>query len=501
MRLLHPRKLAALGVSTGVLALAACGGGAGAGADAGLPEGAAYVPADTVVFVSLRTDFASEQWQTVEELVARFPSGQEAVASLLDEIEQDGVDLEQDVKPALGPEVDIAVLDLPVGEDTPPMVLLTKPTDPGKLEALLTRSGEAPAWVVNDGWYFIAESQEILDRARSFESPLADEPVFADTLERLEGDPLARVFVNGDGLLAAVADAAAGKAPGLDLGAFGVGAFDGAAAGITAEGQGVRIQGVALSEEGPEPEPFDDTLAQLAPADALAYAAFGGADESLRELMDMVGSQTPDFDTALAQAQLALGISVEDDLLPIFSGPSAVWVRPGATIPELTLVLSPDDPDKALVTLDKLTAGLGFLATMSEDEEAPVTGTESIAGIEAKTLAFGDVTLYYAAVDDHVVVTTAASAIESLVADGASLADSPAFQEAAQAAGLPDETTAILYVDVENAFGALEDAGALDGSPAENADVLANAGSLDYLLLYGTGTAGEARVDGFLGIG
>jgi hypothetical protein len=453
------------------------------------------------VFVSVRTDFASEQWRTVEELVARFPSGQEAIASLLDEIEQDGVDLEQDVKPALGPEVDVAVLALPAGQDTPPMVLLTKPTDPGKLEALLTRSGDAPAWAVNDGWYFVAESQEILDRAFSSDTSLADVPAFADTLERLEGDPVARVFVNGDGLLAAVADAAAGEAPGLDLGALGVGAFDGAAAGVTAEGQGVRIQGVALSEEGPEPEAFDDTLAQLAPADALAYAAFGSADESLRELMDAIGAQTPDFDTALAQAQLALGISVEDDLLPIFAGPSAFWIRSGAPVPEITLLLSPEDPDKALVTLDKLTAGLGFIATMRDETAEVAGGTESIAGIEAKTLALGDVTLYYAVVDGHVVLTTAPSGIESLVAGGEPLAGSPAFEEAAQAAGMPDETTGVLYVDVENAFGALEDAGALDGSAADQAEVIENVRSLDYLLLYGTGTAGEARVDGFLGIG
>lgn len=501
VNLLRLRRLAALGALTGTLALVGCGGGASPGSSGELPEGAAHVPGNTIVFVSVQTDFASDQWQTVEELLARFPSGEGAISSLLERFESEGIEVERDLKPALGPEVDVAVLALPTGEDTLPMLVLTRPSDPAKLEALLADSDSEPAWVVEDGWYVVAESQEILDRAFAAETSLAEEDGFAEALGRIDSDALARVYVNGDELLAAVAGAAGKEAPGLDLGSLGMGGFDGAAVGITAEGRGVRIEGVALAPDAVQPETFGDELAQLAPADALAYAAFGSADESLRELIDTIGSQTPELDSALAQAQLALGISVEDDLLPILAGPAAFWIREGDPIPEVTLVLSPEDPGRALLTLDKLAAGLGTFAAASGEASPRAGETESIAGVEARTLELEELTIYYAVVDDYVVVTTATSGIEGLVGGGPGLAASPAFQEAAQAAGMPDETAGILYVDVDAAFGFLEAAGALGTSTPEQAEALDNARTVDYLLLYGTGAAGESRVEGFVGIG
>ena len=59
----------------------------------------------------------------------------------LAELEQDDVDFEQDVKPALGPELDIVVLDLGQGADAPDpeVVALLQPGDPAKLDALLEK--------------------------------------------------------------------------------------------------------------------------------------------------------------------------------------------------------------------------------------------------------------------------------------------------------------------------------------------------------------------------
>ena len=76
------------------------------------PAGASIAPASAAVFVSIRTDSGSEQWQQAEDLIAKFPDGRRAIDSILSELSDKGVDFEQDLQPALGPETDIVGLDL-----------------------------------------------------------------------------------------------------------------------------------------------------------------------------------------------------------------------------------------------------------------------------------------------------------------------------------------------------------------------------------------------------
>src|SRR5687767_2245307 len=99
-----------------VLALAGCGGGGGEAGGAA----ADFVPADVGLYATGNTDFESEEWQQAEELVGRFPDGERAIAMLLEELQEEDVDFEQDVRPALGPEVAVVAFDL--AEDEPVFV-------------------------------------------------------------------------------------------------------------------------------------------------------------------------------------------------------------------------------------------------------------------------------------------------------------------------------------------------------------------------------------------
>lgn len=496
------RRLAAAGAVASALALAACGGGAGEGAPAAsLPGGARLVPADTAVFITVNTDFASDQWQAVEDLVARFPSGGKAMDDLLARIEGDGISFESDVKPALGPELDLALLD--IGAEEPDMVLLTRPADAAAFETLLGKGDGTLVWSVSDGWYVVSDSQALVDQALAADRTLADDEQFAGALGDLHGDPLARLYVDGDALVAAMEQAPTGSAANPLFSAIGVGTLDAIAVGITAEARGARVQGVVTSSDAPAPETFSSDLANLAPADALVYVGFGGLDSTLKEAIDLAGKQAPELDTMLAQAELALGVSVENDLLPIFAGPGALWVRAGVPIPEITIVLSPDDIARALVTLDKLVGGIGALAALSGDGSPPVTtGTESIAGITAKTLQLPDgVTLYYAAVGEHLVLTTAVKGIADVAAPGATLTSDAVYGAAVEAAGVPEQTAGLMYVNVGGALDVLDALGAIDpGSPSDQ-EALENLRALDYLVAYATGEPGKARFEGFLGIG
>jgi hypothetical protein len=490
--------------------LAACGGGElGGGAGGELPEGASLLTAGTPVFVSIDGNLDSTQWQAVEALVLRFPSGQDAIDSLLAELTEDigreGVDSQSDLRTAIGPEVDIALFD--VTNEEPTVVLLTQPTDPSKLEQLLAGDDEAPVWREVDGWYVLADTQDAIDGAlaASGES-LADSATFGEAMGALPGEALARLYLDGAALIEAVAAGAQqqggldGAAPNpLDL-LGSAGTLESMALAVVAEDDGVRLEGAARSENAPEVETATAELPGLVPADVLLYGSFNGIDEGLSQLLDALGAQTPDFDQGLAQIELGLGVSVEDDLLPIFAGEGALYVRAAAPIPEVTLVLSPEDPARAGATLDKLVSAVALFGSLQgEGSDPPFTVTDTtIAGVPAKQLQVNEqLSVYYATVDDHLVVTTAVKGIADLVTDGARLADDPLFQEAGETSGMPDETSGFVFVNLESSVSLLDTLGVLAD---EGPEVAANLEPLRYLLVHASGDGGTTRFAGYLAI-
>jgi hypothetical protein len=506
VRLLNPLGLRATLAAALVLLAAACGGGGGGGGAAPRAEGAGLVPASTAVFISVNTDFESSQWQAAEALAARFPSGGEAVQSFLESLSAEGVDIEADLKPALGPETDLAILELSdelQSEDAAPIVLLTQPRDREKLEELVS-GGEDEAVVrdVGDGWTMVADSEAIIDRvlAGADEESLADSDAFEEAMSTLEGEAVAKLYVSGSALVEGIREGAEQGAGDVDLGSLGADSLESIAVAITAEPQGARGEGVARMEGGPELAPYAAELASSVPADALVYASFSNLSAALEQLLDLAAQETPDFGEQLGQLELGLGVSLRDDLLPIFEGEHALYVREGEPEPELTVLLSPPDPAQALATLDKLTAGIGGLAALGGGE-APFTLSETtIAGVPAKHLEIqgegGE--LYYALVGDHIVVTTAERGIADQAAPSSSLLDDSLYREATEAAALPGETLGFLYVNLRDGLELAElAAGSFD---AFDAEALANLRSLQYLVAYATGEPDELRFAGFLGI-
>jgi hypothetical protein len=507
MRLVTPLRLrAALAVPALALVAVSCGGDGGGAGAAPRAEGAALVPASTAVFISVNTDFESSQWQAAEAFAARFPSGGNVVESILESLSGEGVDVETELKPALGPETDIAILELSddlQSEDDAPLVLLTRPPDPAKLKQLAAEGrDQAVVRDVGDGWYMVADNDALIDEvlAGADDASLADNEDFAEAMGELEGDAVAKLYVNGPALVEGIRQGAEQGAGTPDFGTLGTGSLESVAFAVTAEPQGVRGDGVARTTEGQALEPYTAELASLVPADAIVYASFANLRTALERLLELASQQTPDFDAQLGQLQLGLGLSLEDDLLPIFEGEHALYVRPGEPEPEVTVLLSPPDPEQARATLDQLTQGIGALAALGGGE-APFTVTDTtIAGMPAKHIEIEgeDEELYYALVGDHVVLSTAEKGIASVAAPSGSLADDPLFQEAEQAAGLPDESLGFVYVNVRDGLELAELAAGNFGEI--DAETLENLRSLQYLVAYATGTQGELHFAGFLGI-
>ena len=191
-------------------------------------------------------------------------------------------------------------------------------------------------------------------------------------------------------------------------------------------------------------------------------------------------------------AEAVLGTSLED-VLDLFAGGLAAWVRPAALIPEISVLLEPEDDARAVELLDTLVerAG-GFLGV----EASP----RRVGDVEARELRVGPVTILYGAGDGRLVVTTASSGFESLSGDGGSLEDDEAFRDARDAAGIGDDAEVYAYVDLDRVVELLTAVAAFSEESVPD-EVRANLEPLDTVVAWGDlGDPNEPEAGVFLAI-
>jgi hypothetical protein len=372
---------------------------AGCGESGSAGGAASAVPEEVVAYLSVDTTFEGDQWQAASELLARFPEGDGALEEILGE---------KDLRDALGPEAVVAVLSGPLDADgEPPVVLLTQPDDPDAFDRLLEGSDAARAEV--RGWQVVAESEEVLNRYReALEGPsLEGSEAFAEAMDGLPEDALARLYANGETLLEALPQLSPelGRSP-LGLVQGEAGSSIGAA--LRAEDDGVRVEGrlVPSGEEAVAPEAYESELAGEVPAGAIAFVSFDDLGRALERYEELLGGG----------ALLPFGLG---ELGVLFAGESAIYLGP---------------------------EGAATLVTQVEDEAAALETAEALLG-----LAGEDVPVAVDAFDGLVAVSSSEQELDALRGDGPRLIDDDRFQEALAAAGMPAETTGFGYIDVDSA--------------------------------------------------
>jgi uncharacterized protein DUF3352 len=453
---------------------------AGCGADepAG-PAGAEIAPATAELFVSVRTDFDSEEWAQAAALVERFPDSDRAIEFFLDELGLTGLDLEADLAPALGPETDLVAFDL-AGEGE--AVGLTQPEDPDKLRELLGDLDEDVVTRNIAGWTAFSDSEAALDRFESdrAKGTLAESERYSATIAEIDTGALVQVYLDGEGLEAPFPG---GQAPTLGL-------------SLAAEENGARLEGVAdLGEEGESivPDAFAAELPEVVPAGVLLYLGVSDLEASLSALRDFLAEAAPEFERDLARVESQIGVSLEEDVFPLFRGETALYVRRGLFIPEVTLVTEVEDEAAATGTLDDLVTALGEFVPGAQD--AREVDIEGVTATEVPLVP--PVSLYYAAFDGRLVVTTSREGIASLRDEEDRLADDADFNAALEEGDVPDETSGFAYVDLEEAIryviGFAEQAG--DSVPPV---VRANLEPLQSLVVYGEKDDSVLRFSAFL---
>ncbi len=426
---------------------------------------ASAVPDDVAVYISVDTSFDGDQWGAVSDLLEKLPDGEGAFEELLDDATAEaGLEGDAELRDALGPEVAFAVLGGPhdAGSE-PPVVMLTQPEKENAFEQLLEQGDAVHAEV--SGWQVVARDEAVLDQYQdALEGPsLEDSDSFAEAMDDLPEDSLARLYANGEALAEAVPELQAG----LQQSPFGFAAADAGAsvgAALRVEDEGVRVEGrrVPTGDGGlPESEAYEADLVEEVPAGAIAFVSFNDLGGALSEYAGALGG------AELGGAEAGLPPFDLKEVGALFSGETAVYVRPGPTV---------------------------TLVTQVEDEAAALFAARALVG-----LAGAKTPLVYDAFDGLLAVSNSEQELAALRGDGPRLDQDDRFEQALDAAGKPDETTGFGYVDVQAAAPLFLGLKASEGAAAAAADE-AYLDSLGGAVFWSTTSDEVQRFSIFLGI-
>jgi Protein of unknown function (DUF3352) len=462
------------------------------GGSGSTPAGARMVRAGTLAFVSVDSDLGSRQWQQLDKLAQKFPGRDKAVSQLKQALSKRGVDYDNDVKPALGPEVDWAFVSSGTSSSTK-AVALTKPDDAGAFKKLVVKlnasnsTGNPAVYREVDGWYALSDSQgAITEVLKGDHTALAADPAFKEALGKLPGDALVKAFVNGRRVNALASQAASQGGSGFDSSSLGLDTLKYVAASASVEDNGVRLRGASSGGRLVGGD-FASKLVGGVPGDAFALLDFQG-----RGTTDQLGKlkSNPQLGSMLNGIESALGVSL-DQIVALLRGEIAFYARPGAGIPEFTLVLEEKDEGSALATLDKLAVRL---AAGSGGRVEP----GSQGGHPVKTINLGGFAIHYGGLGGKVVLTSGVSGIADYGGSGDQLRDSADFKEAKDAAGM-DVDGGFTYIDLKNALPLLEGFAGLAGHSVPS-EVTENLRPLRSFLAWSKGSSSARTFDAFLEI-
>jgi len=421
-------------VAVAALLVAGCGGTTaqtGAGASS-------IVPASAPAFISIDANPNSPQWRTVDALASKFPDKQKAIESIKDDLSKQDVSWDDDLRPVLQGELDFVWLD--GARSGKNFVALAQPKSEAKFKELVAKANKAERDPSNRavydkfrGWYVIATDQAAIDQfeeqSNAQSRSLADDKTFKQSMSRLGNDSVVRAYVNGKFLT----NVARRYGAGLDQYIDKVGTLDWIAVRLGATSQGIVFDTIVHGTPGPlfkgssKSSAFSSKLLGTVPADALVFLSFHGSKGMFNGLEQNPVLSTPEF-RQFGQPLKQIGRLLE--------GENAIYARPGAGIPEVTLVSTPH------------TAGTPILDRAVQKFAGAAPRTQTVAGTRVHALAANGMGLYYADVDGKFVVTDAPQGILALKGSGKTLSRSGEFQQAKSASGMPDKTWSTLYVNI-----------------------------------------------------
>ena len=483
------RVLIAAAACAAVLLTAGCGGSTQSKAGGGIgSSGAQLVTSGALAYASIDSDLTSSRWQQLDKLLQKFPIRDQLLTKLKNALAEKDINYERDVKPALGPELDFAAVAGSAAEQEPSYIAFTKPDSISKAKELVNKlaAGTTTATREVDGWLVVADKEAMIDAVlKGSGSSLADDAAFKDGFGSLPDDAVAKAYANGPQLTKLITSLSGPTTAAYDPTQP---KLDWLAASLVPEDNGLELDVDFKSPNAGDftGDPYSSKLISGVPADAIAFLSFhgSGATGQLSQLR-----QNPQFSFVLAQIERELGMSL-DSVYALFGHEVAFYVRRGAGLPEFSLVLEESDTEQALATLDRLGTRVAKLAHAQ-------LGTEQQGGLEVKTLNFGPVTARWAGFDGRVLITTSPTGIEDYRSGGDKLADDSTYKDALSAAGAPDKTLGLIYLNLGDAVELIKSYAGLSGDnlPPE---ILENLKPLHSLVAYGDRNGDVTKGTAFL---
>jgi hypothetical protein len=374
---------AAAALALGLL-LIASGCGASSAATTQTSSGtdaASLVPASALAYVSADANLDSQQWQVLTDVFGPLPSK---------------LDYKNDIHPALGDRVNLAVLGIDNGQ--PEAVALVQPTDEAKLSALAKKFDQGSEHYTVEqigGWSVVADSAEAFQSVRNADSgsSLADTANFKSAMSQVGDTGFATVYASGSGVQQLPAK--------LQALVRVAGSPRWVAASITADKTALHIN--ARAAGGTSPAAYRPTLLDDVPSGAILAVSFKDVNQLLARVQSepLLRTSLPPFVTSLRSV----------------GGEGVLYLLPGTLIPVVTLEVHPSDPVAAATALRGVAARAGNMLPLHVERHGKV-----------------------------VRLTTAAPGTSP---GSGSLTDDQAFKDAVAAADVPAKVTWLAYADIQ----------------------------------------------------
>jgi hypothetical protein len=443
-------RIAAAGLAVG-FALAAAGcGGVGRTAAAGElgRDASTLVPPDSLAFVSIDTRLDSEQWRVVEDLTG-------GLTLLRSSLRERDLDLDRDLQPALGDEVNLAVLGLEGGQ--PEVVAFAKPEDEAKLRALAAKFDEGDEHYTVErigGWSVVADSANAFEKVRGAESgrSLADVQWFQEASGQVSGDALALAYADGAGLRQLPAKLAALVRTS--------GSPSWVVARAAADKEAVQV-GVQAGSPSPAPAVYRPSLLREVPSGAILALSFKNTDRALKRL-----TAEPALQASIREIERSLGLTLTD-LTPALRGEAVFYVLPGALLPIFVLEVESPNPQAAARAL-RLVA----------------------ARVKAKT---GNALPVQVLTRGKRVFLTDGMALPS--STGGSLVDDQGFKDALAAADVPAEVSWLAYADLQRLTPLVQALSQLLGRAPPSATETQRLERLGMVVAFGARSGSTSRLE------
>lgn len=479
--------LVAVIVAAAVAGLALALGGPGTEPPA--TGAAAMVPGDALVYIHLSTDSHRPAVRDALSTGRRFPDfplAGAALTSRLDAIAAGGrpVDFQRDIRPWLGKEAALALLD--TATSTAGSLIVLDVSDRSRAQRFIDDAGAAQVAIYrHTRLYGYRRGAELafsghyllLGQDASVRAGLDAAAGAVPSLARTAAYERAAAGEPADRFLDAYASAAGVRrvlgSRGGALGALGVllyqPALSGVTASISAGGATARIRvhtvlDPALARTAPKARSFSPSLAGEAPSGSMLLLDAAGLDRLAPRVLSAaaaggIAGQVGPLLSRLGAALGAEGVNVQQ-ITSLFSGESAVAVTPTAHAPALVIVTRTRDETRAKSELAALEVPLAqlFPAPASGSGQVPQFNDHTIDGVTAHQLALSPgLQIAYAVFDNLIVVSTSLDGIAGVIAHDHALTGDSGYHLVL--GSHPEQVTSLLFLDLSQLLSLGEQTG------------------------------------------